>query len=668
MNNSSGVYTFYPQFSDYVTLYRGVVEVFIGDGIKGQNIGNLYAVYITGEVQDIGPVSSYAVAVSEGYAGPGTDFPTPESWVAHIIETTQNAQTAKDEANRSAMWAAGISTGDGSPTNNSRSWAEVSKSYTEGTDLNDQPVLSREHDNALYYKDLSRDWAIKSTDIETGLGSSKTYAENSRENNLQSESWAKGTRDGSADTERPNASTDNAQYYNNQAKGWATGDGSHQSKNAKEYSLQAESWTKGTRNGSADAVRTDASIDNAKKYSEVSNAWAETGTDLPSGSKSSKEWAIDASNSSVSAEEWATGRTGATYTTGNSAKEQADRAAVWAVGDSTGDGNSTNNAKYWAEQASDSATVASTKAAEASTSADNASQSEMNAQTSETNAKTSENNAATSEINAKSSEDNAADSATAAALSEQNAASSENNAATSEQNAAVSEQNAASSESNAATSETNAATSETNAAASASNALVSERNASSSEQAAASSEQNAAQSESNALQYKNDAEDAKEAAETAQEKAEAAMSHYPRIASNKNWETWDPDNEQWNDTGYKSIAEATIVYSYQNSTSGTVPPTGAWSSTPDPQTGRFLWMKMTYSWTNGSVDYFYNVSYIGANGDGSVDSVNGMGGDVILDGTNMHIDNNAQTKETVYAGFARIGTVITNAEIDALFQ
>lgn len=102
---------------------------------------------------------------------------------------------------------------------------------------------------------------------------------------------------------------------------------------------------------------------------------------------------------------------------------QATLAESYAVGGTgTRSGEDTDNASYYASQASGSATAAATSA---------------------TNAAASEANAATSESNAGTSATNAAASATAAASSETNAASSETNAASSEANAAASESNAA---------------------------------------------------------------------------------------------------------------------------------------------------------------------------------------------------------------------------------
>lgn len=124
--------------------------------------------------------------------------------------------------------------------------------------------------------------------------------------------------------------------------------------------------------------------------------------------------------------------------------------------------NSKDNAKYYSEQASNSATAAATSENNASTSAQSAAVSAQAASNSQTAAKTSEVNAKTSEVKAKSSEDKAKVSEEAALNSENNAKTSEEASKTSETNALTSEVKAKSSEEAAKVSETNAKTSEDN--------------------------------------------------------------------------------------------------------------------------------------------------------------------------------------------------------------
>ena len=441
---------------------------------------------------------------------------------------------------------------DYSATNNSKYWAEQSKEFVDGKDLDGNSVAVRAKDNASYYKDQAKLWANNGMDgeVPSAVNNAKAYATDAKENNRQAESWTKGTRAGQPDTIRQNAATDNASYYNEQSKLWANfgteGSTPTATNNAKAYSevsdenrQQAESWAVGTRDGSADTVRPNAATNNAKYYSDNADASAQASEE-----------------SNLQSESWATGNRNGTP-------------------DSERQGAVTDNSKYYSQQSKLWANFGT------------------------------DGDAATAQNNAKEYARQASNFASAAKTSAVNAALSETNAA---------------------------------------------------------------QSEDIADQHMRDAQSAKIAAETAQGKAELAMSHYPRINNNDNWETWSAEEEEWQDTGHKSIAQADIEYSYQNSTRGTVPPTGEWANEPQPQTGKFLWMRMKYTWTNGRTDYFYNVSYIGANGTGSVNSVNGLGGDIILDGTNIYIDDNAQTKETVYNAIARLGTSITETEIDALFN
>lgn len=109
--------------------------------------------------------------------------------------------------------------------------------------------------------------------------------------------------------------------------------------------------------------------------------------------------------------------------------------------------------------------------------------------------------------------------------------------------------------------------------------------------------------------------------------------------------------------------------SYQNSNYGTSIPTGVWSETPDPKEGKYLWTKTELSFTDGSTSTVYSVGYIGANGTGSVKSVNGLGGEVTIDGRNIYVDSSMSPPQTIKQKFAAIeNNVITKAQIDALFE
>lgn len=181
----------------------------------------------------------------------------------------------------------------------------------------------------------------------------------------------------------------------------------------------------------------------------------------------------------------------------------------------------------------------------------------------------------------------------------------------------------------------------------------------------------ASESASDAQLAQTRAENAQSSASTsaslaneAKVKAENAVIHYPRINNNDYWEVWDVMSETWYDTGRKSKAEAVTTYAYQSSSSGTTVPTGSWSTSIQPVKGQYLWTRVTHTWNNGNTDTIYSVSYSGV--DGAL-TVNGLSGNVILDGKNVNVDDSAATTESIYSAISRLDNVITNNQIDALF-
>ena len=241
----------------------------------------------------------------------------------------------------------------------------------------------------------------------------------------------------------------------------------------------------------------------------------------------------------------------AAATQAQSSEESSDYNAKlsrsYAVGGSgIRDGEDTDNAMYYAEQAqasaesatsskesaSASANTATLKASEASTSA-------TNAKSSETKAKTSETNASNSALSASTSASNASNSATLAKESEDNAKESETNSKTSETNAASSASSASTSASNASKSAASASTSastattKANAAAtSAANAKTSETNAKASETNASSYASSASTNASNASKSATSAASSASTATTKASEASASASSASTSASN----------------------------------------------------------------------------------------------------------------------------------------
>lgn len=102
------------------------------------------------------------------------------------------------------------------------------------------------------------------------------------------------------------------------------------------------------------------------------------------------------------------------------------------------------------------------------------------------------------------------------------------------------------------------------------------------------------------------------------------------------------------DTGSNAAITAQAT-AYQNSTSGTVIPSGTWLDTqPSTPQGQFLWMRRTITWNNGTETVLYSVSRMGIDGSGSVVSVNGVApdsqGDVALTGAGIPVSSTNATK------------------------
>lgn len=69
-------------------------------------------------------------------------------------------------------------------------------------------------------------------------------------------------------------------------------------------------------------------------------------------------------------------------------------------------------------------------------------------------------------------------------------------------------------------------------------------------------------------------------------------------------------------SGQDGVGVANSVVKYQLGTSGTVAPTGTWSSTiPQIEAGQFLWTRVVINYTNGTNTTFYSVSMGGEKGD-----------------------------------------------------
>lgn len=105
------------------------------------------------------------------------------------------------------------------------------------------------------------------------------------------------------------------------------------------------------------------------------------------------------------------------------------------------------------------------------------------------------------------------------------------------------------------------------------------------------------------------------------------------------------------DTGDASTITTQNI-SYQESSSGTVAPSGSWTTTiPAVTPGNFLWTRTQLAFNDGTTVTSYSVSRYGIDGAGSVSTVNGVSpdsnGNIALGASNIPMANNLSIEETV---------------------
>ena len=114
----------------------------------------------------------------------------------------------------------------------------------------------------------------------------------------------------------------------------------------------------------------------------------------------------------------------------------------------------------------------------------------------------------------------------------------------------------------------------------------------------------------------------------------------PTTVSSYKWYQYKGDK---GDTGTAATITTQTV-SYQASTSGTLTPSGAWSSTvPTVAQGSYLWTRTELAFNDGTTVTSYSVGRMGIDGSGAVSTVNNIGVDVgttniTLKGSDIPID------------------------------
>lgn len=293
--------------------------------------------------------------------------------------------------------------------------------------------------NALAYRNAAQTAAINAANSASVASTSAGQAKTSETNAAKSASASSASAT-NAKTSETNAKTSetNAKASEDNAKVSET-NAANSERKALEKASEADTYSAVSKSyaiGEGD-IRPNEKCDNAKYYSEQA-------TNSMNGAK---EYAYDSDMYSMLAKSYAVGQSTVTLGDGIDELITDDGFAIELF---ARDGEDTDNAKYYSEQAANSAasifgaeervsadldewavklTEIQTLAEQVSENKESVEASEANAKTSEDNAKASETNAKVSETNAKASEDNAKTSETNAKASETNAKASEDNIA-----------------------------------------------------------------------------------------------------------------------------------------------------------------------------------------------------------------------------------------------
>ena len=472
-----------------------IVEIETTDQMTARNGDVLCELRIEKGTEHIGTCNFVMkVEVSPAESGPlsASALEYIEGLIQHVDD---DAEEAAASATLSQSWAVGgTGTRSGENTNNSKYYSQQSASSATAS-ANSATAsansASSANTSAQAAASSASDSANSATDAHYSAVSATSDADRSQ------------TYAGVAHGHAQNAATSEARALANAnlAQSWAVGtSGARQDEETNNSKYFSEQSAESATNAASSASSAATSANNASSYA---NEAANASTSAAASASAANTSATNAAGSATNAANSATSASSSATT----ATQKATLAESWAVGGTgTRTGENTDNAKYYSQQASTSATSAhndANSASDASTnaaiSANAANISAFNAATHANSASDSADAAAVSETNAATSETNAANSASAASTSETNAASSATAASTSETNAknwavgpsgsgsGTNTNNAKYYSTQASTSATNAATSATNASNSASTATTKAGEASTSATNAANS-------------------------------------------------------------------------------------------------------------------------------------------------------------------------------------
>ena len=372
-------YTFDAQFAEFLKLYRGIDNVWIGhaddtDHGSLNEPGVLYAQYIDGNTQKVGPVSGYYYALQQGFQG------TFSEWVQVLLDATQNAMDAEAFA-KGTVNGADVSEGETGYHDNSKWYSEQSNDHANRSEAaqlaSEQAQRGAEtaQEKAELAQSKTETAQTKAEAAQRASQAAQQAAESAQlnaetaQNKSEYAQAASELAQSKAETARTASESAQSKAETAQAKAEAAQQAAESAQSASELAEEhskvssetSEAWATGTVNGTPVSSTHVNHHNNAKYYSGQASASASSASTSSS----------SANNAATLAQKWATGGTGQEYTTGKSAKEQADRASMLTAGNSNENGSVTENAlsyknlaKAWAVKSENTGSPSNTNNSE----------------------------------------------------------------------------------------------------------------------------------------------------------------------------------------------------------------------------------------------------------------------------------------------------------------
>ena len=253
--------------------YRGRIQITLSDGTVTNFDALISAIDYLESLTNRS--EAYAIGTIDGTAVPSSDaaYHNNSKYYAEQAQAyAGNASSAQTGAETQALKSEGYAIGEqnGTAVSSGTYYHNNAKYYAEQAS-NAQTAAETAQGLAEDARDTASD---KADDASTYAGNADSYSNQARIYSLDSEAWAKGTRNGEAVSNGTDGYHDNSKYYSEESASSASASASSAS-SANTQALKSEGYAIGQQNGEAVSSGT-YYHNNAKYYSEQSSSSAST--------------------------------------------------------------------------------------------------------------------------------------------------------------------------------------------------------------------------------------------------------------------------------------------------------------------------------------------------------------------------------------------------------